>query len=125
LSFADRFKRFFRGPGRKSPALAQLEPFALERKGVEGFIEPQTATQPITLLLVDRDGDSARAPVDHVNDAYRFCEGFGIPAYDAAVVGYPRRMREFEAGRRSDTSELDARIAELERSLQQEPPTQP
>ena len=125
MSFADRFKRFFRGPGRRSPALAQLEPFALERKGVEGFIEPQTATQPITLLLVDRDGDSIRAPVDHVNDAYRFCEGFGIPAYDAAVVGYPKRMRDFEAGRRSDTSDLDARIAELERSLQEEPPAQP
>ena len=125
MSFADKFKRFFRGPGRKSPALAQLEPFALERKGVEGFIEPQTATNPITLLLVDRSGESVRAPVEHVNDAYRFCEGIGIPIYDAAVVGYPKRMKDFEAGRRSDTSDLDARIAELERSLQEEPPAQP
>jgi len=125
VSFADRLKRFFGGRGRKSPGLQQLEPFALERKGVEGFIEPQTATQPITLLLVDRSGDSARAPIDDPRDAARFCEAHGIPIYDAAVVGYPRRMRDFEAGRGHDTSDLDARIAELERSLQEEPPPQP
>lgn len=125
MSFADRFKRFFGGRGGKSPGLQQLEAFALERKGVEGFVEPQTATHPITLLLVDREGDSARAPVDHPRDAARFCEAYGIPIYDASVVGYPKRMRDFEAGRRSNTSDLDARIAELERSLQEEPPPQP
>jgi hypothetical protein len=125
VSFADRLKRFFRGRGKRSPGLQQLEPFVLERKGVEGFIEPKTATQPITLLLVDRSGDSARAPVDRVHDAARFCEAYGIPIYDAAVVGYPKRMQDFEAGRGSDTSDLDARIAELERSLQEEPPAQP
>jgi len=125
VSFADRFKRFFGGGGGKSPGLRRLESFALERRGVEGFIEPQTATHPITLLLVDRDGDSARAPVDHPRDAARFCEQYGIPIYDAGVVGYPKRMRYFDAGRRSDNLELDARIAELERSLDEEPPPEP
>jgi hypothetical protein len=125
VSFADRFKRIFGGRGKRSPGLQQLEPFALERKGVEGFLEPQTATHPITLLLVDRAGDSVRAPVDRPSDAGRFCEAFGIPIYDAGVVGYPKRMQDFEAGRRSDTSDLDARIAELEKSLREEPPAQP
>ena len=60
-SFGDRIRGFF--SKRSNPGLDQLEVFANERKGVEGYIEPRTATSPTTLLLVDRDGDHLRAPV--------------------------------------------------------------
>lgn len=118
MGLVDRFKRMFR---RRAPNqfLVELERFAEERKGVEGYIEPRTATSPVTLLLVDRDGDNRRAPVEEPEDAAAFCEKRGIPIYDAAVVGYPRRMREFEAGRRPSVDALDERFADIERHFEE------
>lgn len=102
---------------RANPALEHLELFVQTHKGVEGYIEPQTATSPTTLLLVDRIGDHVRGAVREPADAVAFCERLSLPIYDAGVIGYPRRMRDFERGRRSDPDALDEQIAELERSL--------
>ena len=108
-------KQLFR---RRSPALDGLSTFVEQRKGVEGYIEPQTATQPVTLLLVDRDGDSARAAVRDGREAASFCERSGIPVYDASVVGYPQRMVDFERrGGTAPDDDLDEEIADLERRL--------
>lgn len=115
-SFGDRIRGFF--SKKNNPALTELEAFVRERKGVEGFIEPLTSTSPTTLLLVDRDGDHLRGPVREPQDAAAFCEGFGIPVYDAQVIGYPRRMKEFEKNRRRRAEDsLDEDIAELEKRL--------
>ncbi len=99
--------------------------FVQDRKGIEGFIEPRTATQPTTLLLVDREGDHARAPVREPRDAVRFCEKLGIPVYDAAVIGYPKRMKEFNARRASQDSSNDAAFdqafEEIERRFKEDP----
>src|SRR5437867_3010308 len=113
MGWADKFKRKLGGRG--NPALATLEGWMQGRKGIEGYVEPQTTTNPTTLLLVDRDGDHARAPVRLPEDAARFCEKRGIPVYDAAVVGYPKRIQDFERGRRSDDAAYDAAFAELEK----------
>ncbi|HEX2195468.1 MAG TPA: oxidoreductase [Actinomycetota bacterium] len=121
MSLGDRIRAFF--SKKNNPGLKELETFAQERKGVEGYIEPRTATSPTTLLLVDRDGDHLRAPVREPDDAVAFCEGRGIPVYDAQVIGYPKRMREFEKRRRTvDAATLDAEIAELEKRLSEEGP---
>jgi hypothetical protein len=121
VSLGDRIRAFF--SKKANPGLRELEVFAEERKGVEGFIEPETATSPTTLLLVDRDGDHLRAPVREPDDAVAFCDAHAIPVYRAEVVGYPKRMRDFERRRRTlDTDALDAEIAELERRLSQEGP---
>jgi hypothetical protein len=121
VSLGDRIRAFF--SKKNNPGLKELEVFAGERKGVEGYIEPRTATSPTTLLLVDRDGDHLRAPVREPDDAIAFCEGRGIPVYDAQVIGYPKRMKDFERRRRTvDTEALDAEIAELERRLSDEGP---
>ncbi len=121
MSLGDRIRAFF--SKKNNPGLKELEAFAEERKGVEGFIEPRTATSPTTLLLVDRDGDHLRAPVRDPDDAVAFCEGRGVPVYDAQVIGYPKRMKDFERRRRTvDADALDAEIAELERRLSEEGP---
>ena len=123
-SFGDRIRGFFSKRG--NPALGELEAFAAERKGVEGFIEPQTPTSPTTLLLVDRDGDHLRAPVKDPRDAAAFCDRHSIPVYDAQVIGYPKRMKDFDKRRRSgEVQSLDADIEELERRLAQEDPNAP
>jgi hypothetical protein len=95
----------------------ELESFIAERKGVEGYIEPRTATQPTTLLLVDRDGASARAPVRDREDAVAFCERWSLPVYDAAVIGYPKRMIEYERRGGASSERVDEVIADLERRL--------
>ena len=120
-SFGDKIRGFF--AKRSNPALKELEIFVAERKGIEGYIEPRTATSPTTLLLVDRQGDHLRAPVREPEEAARFCEGLGIPVYDAQVIGYPKRMRDFEKRRRAAAADnLDEAIADLERRLADEPP---
>ena len=116
MSLGDRIRAFF--SKKNNPGLRELDVFVEERQGVEGYIEPQTATSPTTLLLVDRNGEHLRAPVREPDDAVAFCERHGIPVYDAQVIGYPKRMKDFERRRRTvDPAALDAEIAELERRL--------
>ncbi len=65
------------------------------RNGIEGFIEPRTAVTDTTMLLVAKDGEWTRRRVPSVDWAHNFANKNGIPSYDAAVVGYPDRMREY------------------------------
>jgi hypothetical protein len=92
------------------------------RRGLEGYIEPRTATNPTTLLMVDREGSYARAAVTEPEEAASFCKAMGVPVYDAAVLGYPDRMkgrpRREEAEIRGD---IDAEVAALEKLLEQTP----
>lgn len=76
--------------------LKKLEDFALTHAGVEAYLEPQTPTMPQSLLLVAREGDWARSPVADRGQAAALCKKLGLPFYDAAVVGYPERMRGFK-----------------------------
>ena len=72
-----------------------LREFATTRRGVEGFVEPRTAVSDVTLLLVAHDGEWTRRRVPSVEWAHRFANQHSVPSYDAAVVGYPARMRDY------------------------------
>lgn len=74
--------------------------FVRGRRGVEGFVEPRTAVSDVTLLLVAHDGEWTRRRVPSVAWAHRFCNDQQVPSYDAAVVGVPQRMREWNARQR-------------------------
>ena len=69
--------------------------FVTTRRGVEGFVEPRTAVSDVTLLLVAHDGEWTRRRVPSVEWAHDFANRLGVPSYDAAVVGIPQRMRDF------------------------------
>ncbi len=120
MGLGDGIRRFF--AKKNNPALKELEVFIAERKGVEGYIEPRTATQPTTLLLGDREGAYERAAVTEPADAARFCDKHGIPVYDAQVIGYPQRMKDLEHRRQTGVSQevIDARFAELEKQFTEE-----
>jgi hypothetical protein len=79
---------------------AHLREFATTRRGVEGFVEPRTAVSDVTMMLVAHDGEWTRRRVPSVEWAHRFANDHGIPSYDAAVVGYPARMREYNRRRK-------------------------
>lgn len=72
-----------------------LHEFVTSRRGVEGFVEPRTAVSDVTLLLVAHDGEWTRRRVPSVAWAHEFCNRNQVPSYDAAVVGIPQRMRDF------------------------------
>jgi hypothetical protein len=77
-----------------------LTEFARSRHGVEGFVEPRTTVTDVTLILVAHDGEWTRRRVPSVEDAHEFANRLGIPSYDAAVVGYPERMRAYNKRRK-------------------------
>ena len=72
-----------------------LNGWVTSHRGVEGFVEPRTAVSDVTLLLVAHDGEWTRRRVPSVEWAHRFCNSHHVPSYDAAVVGVPQRMRDY------------------------------
>jgi hypothetical protein len=72
-----------------------LAEFVTTRRGVEGFVEPRTAVSEVTLLLVAHDGEWTRRRVPSVDWAHKFANKHQVPSYDAAVVGVPQRMRDY------------------------------
>jgi len=108
-----------RRPGRSGAAttvrasdaadVQQLLEFATTRRGVEGFVEPRTAISDVTLILVAHDGEWTRRRVPSVQWAHRFANQHQIPSYDAAVVGYPERMREYNRRRKQGGAAPPAR----------------
>ncbi|MQA06576.1 MAG: hypothetical protein GEV07_29030 [Streptosporangiales bacterium] len=97
------FGRKKSGGGRLREAdktdIAHLENFARTHRGVEGFVEPRTAVTDTTLVLVAVDGEWTRRRVPGPKYAHDFANRLGVPSYDAAVVGYPERMRQWNAKR--------------------------
>jgi len=91
---------------------AHLREFVTTRRGVEGFVEPRTAVSDVTLLLVAHDGEWTRRRVPSVDWAHTFCNRHQVPSYDAAVVGIPQRMRDF------NSRKLAAEKAERRRLLE-------
>jgi hypothetical protein len=82
--------------------VAHLEEFLNSRRGVEAFIEQPTTLNSATLLLIAYDGEWTRRSVPDVGWARRFAHHHRLPAYDAGVIGYPQRMRDYNARSRGD-----------------------
>jgi hypothetical protein len=105
MGLRDRFRRR-RGLSRGGPTgstvraadtgdAEHLRTFVSTRRGVEGFVEPRTTVSEVTLLLVAHDGEWTRRRVPSVEWAHDFANRLGVPSYDAAVVGIPQRMRDW------------------------------
>ncbi|MEP6816959.1 MAG: hypothetical protein ABI873_15570 [Marmoricola sp.] len=97
MGLLDRFRRRKASPTRHSNSADEkhLREWVAARRGVEGFVEPQTTVSSVTLLLVAHDGEWTRRRVASVSWAHDFANRLGVPSYDAAVVGVPERMREY------------------------------
>ncbi len=76
-----------------------LTAFARTHTGVEAFIEPPTTVSTTTVVFVASTGEWTRRRVRDARAAHELANKLAIPSYDAAVVGYPQRMREWNARR--------------------------
>jgi hypothetical protein len=79
--------------------VAHLAGFAQSHTGVEAFVEPPTAVTATTVVFVASTGEWTRRRVRDARAAHELANRLGIPSYDAAVVGYPQRMRDWNARR--------------------------
>ncbi|GAA4899245.1 hypothetical protein LX16_0795 [Stackebrandtia albiflava] len=77
-----------------------LEEFHATRHGVEAYVEPATTVTETTVMLIAHDGEWTRRRVDGVAAAFRLGSRLGIPVYEVAKVGYPQRMRDYNARRK-------------------------
>lgn len=85
--------------------VSHLEDFARSRRGVEAFVEPPTTVTATTVVLVAHDGEWTRRRVTDARAAHELARKLGIPAYDAQVMGYPQRMREWNRRQSAGGSE--------------------
>jgi hypothetical protein len=76
---------------------AHLEEFVKTRPGVEAFVEPRTAVTETTIMLVARTGEWTRRRVPDPATAHTWANKLGVPSYDAGLVGYPQRKRDWDA----------------------------
>jgi hypothetical protein len=86
--------------GGHSADEAHLREWTRGHAGVEAFIEPRTTVTETTMLLVAADGEWTRRRVVGPNAARKLAHRLAIPIYDAALVGYPQRMRDHDARER-------------------------
>lgn len=84
--------------------LGHLNDFVASRKGVEVWVERPTSLNPASVLLVAHDGEWTRRSVPSVEFGHSFAIEHGLPSYDAGVMGYPQRMRDYDAKRRPPRS---------------------
>jgi hypothetical protein len=81
--------------------LQHLENFVQTRRGVEAYLEPRTTVTEHTVILIAHDGEWTRRRVPSFEHARNWGRKIGIPVYDVALTGYPKRMREYNERRKS------------------------
>lgn len=75
--------------------------FVRSRQGVEAYLELRTTVTDTTVVLVATSGEWTRRRVEDPDAAESFAKKHAIPLYDAAKVGYPQRMRDWTAQRKT------------------------
>ncbi|KGI68799.1 oxidoreductase [Mycolicibacterium rufum] len=103
MGLFDVFRGRRRGGGTATdPAadLRYLQQWVAEHTGVEAFVEPKTTVTDVTVVLVAADGEWTRRRAGGYAGARRLSDRLKIPVYDVQKVGYPQRMRDYDARKR-------------------------
>lgn len=100
--FSRTSRRASRSPQR-AETLAHFAAFVAERGGVEAYLEPATAFEPHTLVLIARSGEFTRRRVPDARAGRELARELAVPFYDVQLTGYPARMREWTAAQRRST----------------------
>jgi hypothetical protein len=104
LGFFDRFRGGRRGGSDvdNDADRRYLRDWTSARAGVEAFVEPKTSVTDVTVVLVASDGEWTRRRAGGESGARRLGQDLQIPVYDVQLVGYPQRMRDYDARRRAE-----------------------
>ena len=81
-----------RSRGKVADDLAE---WASRRRGVEVYVEPKTAVTGTSVVLVAHDGNLTPGRRYTRKAAQKFAHAHQLPIYDAMIVGYPQRMRDY------------------------------
>jgi hypothetical protein len=84
--------------------LAHLREFATTKVGVEFYVEPETTATDTTAVAVASDGEWTRRRVGSPAAIGKLARELRLPVYEAGVVGYPKRMRDYNAKRKAEGS---------------------
>ena len=107
-----RFGRKNERPGVLRTAVSDdrkdLEEFVRTHTGVEAFVEPRTTVTETTVVLVATSGEWTRRRVPSPKVCHEWANALGIPSYDAALVGYPQRMRDWTSRKAAEQKQRDA-----------------
>ncbi|MHA2789396.1 oxidoreductase [Corynebacterium sp. S7] len=84
-----------RGPGEtiRPEDATYLKQWVQGRAFVEGFIEPETLVNEMSIVLVDEKGDHTRRRIGGPKGVGAVSKLLDIPIYDVEETGYPERMR--------------------------------
>ena len=85
-----------RGPGETiRPEDAQyLRRWVAGRAYVEGYVEPETVVNEMSVVLVDESGNFTRRRIGGPKGIDAVRKQLGIELYDVEETGYPERMRK-------------------------------
>lgn len=90
---SDQAKRRLKGVAGPAERRDEIVEFLDTHEGVEAFMEPKTVVSPKSVVLIDAAGEWRRFELKE--DAYlrRLSAERTLPIFDAAMTGYPPRMR--------------------------------
>lgn len=80
--------------------------FAKSRRGVEFFVEPETFATDTTAVAVAHDGEWTRRRVGSPRVIAKVARDLKLPIYDVQIMGYPPRMREWNARNKGERGTL-------------------
>jgi hypothetical protein len=89
----DQLYRQVKGISGPEPAREPIIAFLDAHAGVEAYVEPKTVMHPLSVLLVDAEGDAKRFELREDALLRELAKTRGLPVFDATRVGYPERMR--------------------------------
>jgi hypothetical protein len=87
---ARRVKRLPAGPPERRDDLVA---FLDSHRGVEAYMEPKTAMSPLSVVLVDADGEWRRFELQDDTFLRKLAFERGVWVFDAEKTGYPPRMK--------------------------------
>lgn len=80
--------------------LDYLDQWVSSHPGTDAWVEQATGINKASLLLVAGTGEWTRQAVPSVDWAREFARGHEIASYDAGLVAYPQRMRDWDITRK-------------------------
>jgi hypothetical protein len=95
---SDQAKRRLKGVAGPVERRDEIVEFLDTHEGVEAYVEPKTVVSPKSVVLIDVAGEWRRFELKE--DAYlrRLFADRVLPIFDAALTGYPPRMRKRPGG---------------------------